>query len=137
MFDQIINWINSAQAVVVAIVALITAIITAWLQIKEMLKKTEAKRELKEIAIGAITDAETGEGKAVRDLLTQHVIPGLTSTKVKELDPNEKHEIATTITAAKGKTLIAKLGKAFDIGLFVKEVYQSVKPAIKSLRKGK
>ena len=40
MFDQIINWINSAQAVVVAIVALIAALITAWLQIKEMLKKT-------------------------------------------------------------------------------------------------
>lgn len=142
MFDQIANWITSAQGALSAILALILFAIAAYWQVMAALKKNNteiekngAEAKLKDIAAGAITSAETGEGKAIRDLITQKVIPGLTTAKVKELSSDEKHELATAVTKAKGKTLIEKMGAAFDVGLFVKDVYQSIKPMIKNLRK--
>lgn len=143
MFDSITAWITSAQGLIAAFVALILSLIAAYWQIREAIAKSDARTKLKEIATGAIADAETGEGKAFAEALSTGLpaIPysefNIAKAGLTALLPETKHVIATKITETKGEKLIKKLGKAFDVGMFVKEVYQSVKPAIKSLRKGK
>ena len=139
MFDQITAWITSAQGVISAIVAFVLLCIAGYWQIRKALlegqEKKEAKDSLRQEAIGAITSVETGTGKALAELVNSKVIPGLKLSEIQEATPDLKHEIATTITNAKGKSFIEKLGKAFDVGMFVKETYQGIKPLIKSLRK--
>ena len=143
MFDSITNWITSAQGTVASIVTFALFCIAAYWQIRDALTKSAARTKLKEIATGAITDAETGEGKAFAEVIATD-LPAIPYSELKiakagitALLPETKHVIATKITETKGEKLIKKLGKAFDVGMFVKEVYQSIKPAIKSLRKGK
>lgn len=144
MFDSITNWITSAQGMLSAILALILFAIAAYWQVMAALKKNNKeiqqngiKADLRNIAIGAITDAETGEGSAIKDILKTVTDPALINVPAKDWQPIYKDAVATKITETKGEKLIKKLGKAFDVGMFVKEVYQSIKPAIKSLRKGK
>jgi len=131
LLNQILANIELVTAVVVAIAALIAVIVTEYKKIKAML----AEAKLIKIAVPLIQRAKEDPMGLAHELVTKDELPTnqpIPSYILNNPDEAKKNIVAQALIEREPKKLKKmKLKDLLQVGNFVSDVYQLVKPVIK------
>lgn len=131
LLNQILANIELVTAVVVAIAALIAVIVTEYKKIKAML----AEAKLIKIAVPLIQQAKEDPMGLAHELVTKDELPTnqpIPSYILNNPDEAKKNIVAQALIEREPKKLKKmKLKDLLQVGNFVSDVYQLVKPVIK------
>lgn len=131
LLNQILANIELVTAVVVAIAALIAVIVTEYKKIKAML----AEAKLIKIAVPLIQRAKEDPMGLAHELVTKDELPTnqpIPSYILNNPDEAKKNIVAQALIEREPKKLKKmKLKDLLQVGNFVSDVYQLVKPIIK------